>query len=88
MVVVFFFIFKVFISRPVKHRDLKPENIFVRANGYPVLTDFGFSKFIVGPTFTFCGTADYLAPEVDPCSCSVNILQLFWREAGRDAVDG
>jgi serine/threonine protein kinase len=36
----------------------------VRDNGYPVLTDFGFSKFIVGPTFTFCGTADYLAPEV------------------------
>jgi serine/threonine protein kinase len=50
--------------RSVAYRDLKPENILVRANGYPVLTDFGFSKFIVGPTFTFCGTADYLAPEV------------------------
>jgi serine/threonine protein kinase len=50
--------------RSVAYRDLKPENILVRDNGYPVLTDFGFSKFIVGPTFTFCGTADYLAPEV------------------------
>lgn len=28
------------------YRDLKPENILIDKDGYPVLTDFGFSKFI------------------------------------------
>jgi serine/threonine protein kinase len=51
-------------ERSIVYRDLKPENILMRANGYPVLSDFGFAKFVVGRTFTFCGTADYLAPEV------------------------
>jgi serine/threonine protein kinase len=34
------------------------------ANGYCVLVDFGLSKIIDGPTYTFCGTPDYMAPEL------------------------
>jgi serine/threonine protein kinase len=32
--------------------------------GYLKVTDFGFAKRVDGPTFTMCGTPDYLAPEV------------------------
>ncbi|MBW0509746.1 hypothetical protein O181_049461 [Austropuccinia psidii MF-1] len=61
----------------VVYRDLKPENILIAFDGHIVLTDFGLSKqFQRGHhgqriqdedderTMTFCGTAEYLAPEV------------------------
>lgn len=48
----------------VIHRDLKPENILVGADGYLVLTDFGFSKEVSGETSTLVGTRNYLAPEI------------------------
>lgn len=47
------------------YRDLKPENIVLDKNGYGVLVDFGLAKEIdEGQTYTFCGTPDYLAPEI------------------------
>ncbi|KAG7350315.1 serine/threonine protein kinase [Nitzschia inconspicua] len=45
-------------------RDLKPENILLDSTGYPKLVDFGFSKYCPDITFTFCGTPNYLAPEI------------------------
>ncbi|KAH8924955.1 kinase-like protein, partial [Atractiella rhizophila] len=55
----------------VIYRDLKPENILIAADGHIVLTDFGLSKQFErawletkDTTSTFCGTAEYLAPEV------------------------
>jgi serine/threonine protein kinase len=44
--------------------DLKPENVLIDAQGYPVIIDFGFAKYVLDKTFTLCGTPLYIAPEV------------------------
>ncbi|EIW67606.1 protein kinase Sch9 [Tremella mesenterica DSM 1558] len=51
----------------IVYRDLKPENILLDATGHVALCDFGLSKPDLTEdqlTNTFCGTTEYLAPEV------------------------
>jgi cGMP-dependent protein kinase 1 len=53
-------------TKGIIFRDLKPENIILNGDGYCKLIDFGFAKKIgLGKrTFTFCGTPEYVAPEI------------------------
>ncbi|KAH9260528.1 hypothetical protein BASA82_001114 [Batrachochytrium salamandrivorans] len=45
------------------HRDVKPENSMLTLQGRVKLADFGISKKALR-TFSFCGTPDYMAPEM------------------------
>jgi len=56
-------------SKSIVYRDLKPENILIGANGHIKIADMGFAKPLYPGerTYTTCGTADYMAPEVILC---------------------
>lgn len=48
------------------HRDLKLENILIDETGYLKIIDYGLAKTLQPGTLTrtFCGTPEYLAPEM------------------------
>ncbi|KAL6933761.1 probable Serine/threonine-protein kinase YPK1 [Hanseniaspora guilliermondii] len=51
----------------IVYRDLKPENILLDYQGHIALCDFGLCKLDMkkdDKTATFCGTPEYLAPEL------------------------
>ena len=50
----------------IVHRDLKLENILIDEDGYIKIIDYGLAKMLSDDqeTSSFCGTPEYLAPEM------------------------
>ena len=54
-------------SKGIAHRDMKLENILVDQNGYIKIIDYGLAKMLKEDdqqSYSFCGTPEYLAPEM------------------------
>ena len=51
-------------NKNIVFRSLKLENLLIDKNGYLKIVDFILAKEVKDRTYTMCGTASYLAPEI------------------------
>ena len=63
------------------HRDLKLENILLSEDFQPIVTDFGFARYIGiakdqrKRSTTFCGSYSYVAPEILQGAYSMTLIE-------------
>jgi serum/glucocorticoid-regulated kinase 2 len=51
-------------SQGIVYRDLKPENIMLDLKGHCKITDFGLAKRTKEKSYSFCGSLEYMSPEI------------------------